>query len=585
MNYTKLLSFPIQYFYIVGITIVVIFAAFSQLMEGNVLNSTSLQFVVDKEVELAPRGKILDSVGRVLAQDVKAFDIYLKYSKEMEKDYSDLLEYFDNNDIDIEKLLEEIDTNLQWDQRVLSLLDTSQVSKMEQVFKDIPNLEVRSRFIRHYSLPYEFAHITGYTGIVDEETVKEGEYKTDEFIGKYRLEKLYEENLRGIPGQIIHDGLSEISIPPIEGDSIYLTIDASWQDQLYRWLAEYNNRNNAAGGAGVIMDSETGEIKAMVSYPGFDVNTIVRGISADSFSDLQSSRTTPLIDKAIVGSYTPGSIFKLITSYSLLNNNIIKKTSTFFSNQCLNLGGGFEFCEYGKNFYGELNLENALIKSSNLYFCNYALKMSEEKGFSYLVSDAQEFGIGSPTGIEFESESKGVMDSPTRKLEVTGDGWFDGDTCNAVIGQGAVTVSPIQMAVAVSMIQNGGKKLKPHFIYKIKHNDGTEEFYNQPQIIETVNMPESISTAIKEGMYGVAYNNGSVVARFFSDLKDYNIHAKTGSAETLENMNGVFVERVHGWIVGTFDKDGKTYTFSFFQQYGGGGYYIAPMLKDFLQSI
>ncbi|MCA9380820.1 hypothetical protein KC678_00985 [Candidatus Dojkabacteria bacterium] len=586
MNYKKYLSIPIQYLYMLGITVVIMFAGFSQIIEGNELNSTSLQFVVDKDVVEAPRGKILDVKGRVLAEDVKDFDIYLNYSSELENEYNQVVEYLGENNLeDTKKLLKSIDFDLDQNQRIFELLDSSQVEVLNPLLETIPNLEVSSRYVRHYNYPYQFTHILGYTGLVEAQDVIENGYGNEDFIGKYRIEKLYEDDLRGTSGQTIHDGLSEISIPPIEGDSIYLSIDAHWQNQLYRQLEEYNNRNGAAGGAAVIMDSETGEVKAMVSYPGFDTNAIVRGLSPESFNILQTARSQPLLDKAVAGSYTPGSIFKLITSYSLLNNNIITKASTFFSNQCLNLGGGFEFCEFGRNFYGLLDLPHALMKSSNLYFCNYSLELSKDKGLSYFVADAQKFGIGSPTGINLESEASGTMDSPTRKLEVTGDGWFDGDTCNAVIGQGAITTSPLQMAVVVSMIENGGKKLQPNIVYKIRHSDGVEEYLNQTTVLDNIEIPDQIINSIKEGMSGVAYNNASAVSRFFTDLKDFNIHAKTGSAETLENLNGVFVERVHGWIVGTFDKDGKTYTFSFFQQYGGGGYYIAPMLKDFLQNI
>ncbi len=574
---------PVQAIYFFGLTIVLLFAFLVQYREGSDLEAMSINFIVSEDVIDAPRGLILDSRGRILAENELVYDVSLIYSSDLADSYDALKAYLSlNNREDMILLLNDINSELEQNKLLVKNLSVDEIAIFESFNIENEVLNFKPHYIRKYLYPEEFSHILGYTGPVTEEDILNG-YSSDEYVGKYRVEKLYEEFLRGTKGRRIKDGLSEIQIPSKSGGNVHLTIDAYWQNTLYKLLGESTEQHNAAGGAGVIMNAKTGDIKAMVSYPGFNTNEIVRGIDPETFTYLEQSRKQPLLDKAIGGAYTPGSIFKIVTSYALLENEIITPTTQFFSNQCMQLGGGYDFCEFGKNFYGTMNLKRALEKSSNLYFCNFTLKLSEEKGISKFVETAEKFGVGSLTGIELEGENPGNMDSPEYKVSVTGESWFDGDICNAAIGQGAVVVSPIQVSYILAILANNGLKVTPSVVDYIETDKGIEHKNNTTNITyEKFN--SNYAESIFEGLSGVAYSIESAVYRFLKDIP-YNVKAKTGSAETYENINGVQVERVHSWIVGTFDYNNETYTFSFFHQYGRGGYYIAPLLKDFLSSI
>ncbi len=574
--YRRIFFIPVQLLYFMGAIIIIISGFYVQFSSGSELEALSVNFIISEDFISAPRGLILDSEGRILADNELVYDVYLKYSIEMEANYYALKESIDSKSLNTR--INEIDFNLERDQKVLGNVNQEYIDNLA----NLSFLELEPKYIRNYRYPIEFAHILGYTGLVSEEDLGKGYGNNDE-IGKYRVELLYEDSLKGVKGKRVSEGLSEILIPSKPGSNVHLTIDSSWQNNLYRILGDYAERQNAAGGAGVIMNVETGAIKAMVSYPGFDTNLIVNGISEEQFNIIESSRSQPLLDKAIGGAFTPGSIFKIFTAYSLLENEIIGPSSKFFSNQCMQLGAGYEFCEFGRNFYGEMNLKRALEKSSNLFFCNYSLELDKQKGITEFVETADMFGIGKLTGINFEGENSGNLDSPEYKKEVTGEEWFDGDTCNAVIGQGAILVSPIQVAVALATLNNEGKVLTPYVVEYINHKDNIE-YVGRTDKDALELFKQEYANNISEGLSGVAYSNQSAVSGFLKDLP-YNIKAKTGSAETYEIVNGVPVERVHSWIVGTFDYEGETYSFSFFHRYGGGGYYISPVLRDFLNTI
>ena len=566
---------PIQLFYFLGILIILFFGFKVQFTKGSELKSESINFIVSQENVDAPRGLILDSEGRVLAQNELVYDVYIRYDKNLLESYNKL------KSLKIESLfLKDIDTSLRRDQKVIANVSSDLVKTLKET--NLNNLEFYPKYIRNYLYPEEFSHVIGYTGPVDQNDINNGS-KPNSLKGKYRVEKLYEDELKGIPGELIKEGLSQIKINSKPGSNIHLTIDAKWQNSLYALMKDYSKKYNAAGGAGVVMNAKTGELKALVSFPGFNTNQIVRGISKEDFDSLESSRDKPLLDKATGSAFTPGSIFKVITSYSLLNNKVIDSFSTFFSNQCINLGIGYNFCEFNKNFYGQLDLKKALEKSSNLFFCNYALELDNKKGILQFIEAAKSFGIGKPTEIEFENENIGNMDSPEYKASLSGEKWFDGDTCNIAIGQGSILVSPIQMAVALSILNNDGKKVKPYFIDYIESQGNFKYF--KPEIVDTVlDFDENYVEEINTGLSGVAYNYESPVFGFLKDL-NYNVKAKTGSAETVEFIDGKQFDRVHSWIIGTFDYNGEMFTFSFFQRYGGGGYYITPLLRDFLNNI
>lgn len=544
-----------------------------QVTQGGEYAFLSSNLVVNDQQETPARGLILDKNSTILAKNNESFSIFIsnlaRISNIQKVEEYKSAHYFEEK----EEVL-----------RIFNLTNeevSNFINSLTEEDSDYYRIEIRQ--IREYPYAVQFAHIVGYTGIASAEDVASG-YRGVDSVGKYKLEKQLEENLRGVNGKKLYVDGVEYDKQSEPGQNVYLTIDKNWQLALYNKLSQRAEEYYAAGGAGVIVDNSNGDVIAQVSYPGYDTNLFVKGISSSDYSNLTSDRRKPLLDKAIGLASAPGSTYKIISAYNLLENNVIDQSSRYYSNRCVDLGAGYNFCEFGKFFYGDMNVERALYKSSNLFFCNYTLQDYRSNQMNNFIESSKLFNVGEKTGIDLDGEAAGILDSPELKKANTGDSWFDGDTCNAAIGQGAMLLTPLQMAMVVSALENRGTYYKPHIIERIESVDGNIVHQRQPEVLKTIPVSDNTLNLIRSGLNSVAKNPDGTVYPFLKDSPG-NIRAKTGTAEVFENVNGQFVYRTHGWIVGAFDYDNKSYSFAFHLSYGGGGFYIAQVVRDFLGCV
>jgi len=390
--------------------------------------------------------------------------------------------------------------------------------------------------------------------------------------------------LKGTKGKKYYVGDVEVQENPEPGDDINLTINNSWQTLLYRLLEKHSDQDNAAGGGGAIIDDSDGSVVTLASFPGINTNDFLTGISTDNYNALLNDRNAPFNDKAVGSPDAPGSIFKIITGYDLLQNNIIDRSSTFLSQGCLQLGGGYNFCEYGKEQFGLENIERALYKSSNMFFCHFLLQQDKTSNLDPFLNSANLFNIGQKTNIDLIGEDAGNMDSPSYRKETLNLSWFDGDTCNTAIGQGSILVTPIQMAMVASTIANKGIYYQPHILKNVQDVYKNMVKQTQAQVVKTIPISDETLSLINSGMSQVANNPEGTVYYFLHDLPG-NLRVKTGTAEAYENVNGQQIYRTHGWIVGTFDYNNKSYSLAFHLRYGGGGFLIGNLLKEFVRCV
>jgi penicillin-binding protein 2 len=278
-----------------------------------------------------------------------------------------------------------------------------------------------------------------------------------------------------------------------------------------------------------------------------------------------------LLDKVIGVQAAPGSIFKLVSAYAALEKGIIEPESMYYSNGCMKIGD-HSFCEYGKFALGNLDLRNAIKRSSNIYFCQSSLKLANEQGIPALVNAAADLGIGKKTGIIFEGEASGVMASPEYKSRVFGERWFGGDTCNTAIGQGMVATTPMQMAMVVGTLANSGIRLAPNVIKEISDQSGTFVSGGIAQELAKIPLAHSTEVAILDGMKMAAQEWGGTAAAFLAD-NPASFRIKTGSAEA--------VEGVHSWMVGTFQYQGRVFAFAAHIHFGGGSRNVIPVMDEF----
>lgn len=553
-----------------------------------------------KVTQVAPRGIIFDSTGKKVAYNTMSYSVYIKtdmltgekedelfeklatYLKRTKQELADLykLKAYDENGAKQSGLRVTVASNVAYEEYI-NLLAYEVDLKNYGVF-------INSEPIRYYEFPNSLSNVIGYVGDPNAEDVKNGIYP-ESTVGREGLERFYDTYLRGKEGlQIFEkDPLSgqskKYTTQEAEaGSSINLTIDGRWQATLYTALKNRAAEVNAFAGAGVIINSKTGEVKAMATFPGYNNNTFTQGISYTEYQGLINDPRQPLFNRPIALQLPPGSTWKVFAATAGLEGQAITEDTVFFSNRCMDLPGDIKFCEADKGYMGEVDLMKAFAASSNIYFCNTAIALNTKYGGpSYLLDTAGTFGLGKKTGIDLYGEANGTLPSPELKWQIYHEPWYIGDDCNTVVGQGLVTVTPLQMAVATAAIVNGGNVMKPYIVSSIMDQDGniTKEF--MPEVRGEVEASQATLDIVQKGMRG-AVTNGTASA-----LKDLPGEAigKTGSSDASEVINGKRYTGAHSWVIGCFDYQEENYCFAVILQYGGRGFKSVTVMKNFISCL
>ncbi len=411
------------------------------------------------------------------------------------------------------------------------------------------------------------SHILGTVGKITEDELKsrKNDYGFNDIIGKTGIEYVYEEYLKGKNGtrqiDMSVDGAATdeyISKEAIAGSNVVLTIDANLQKVAESSLKAniekiasggFAEKSNANAGAVVVMNVNTGEVLAIASYPDYEPQLFVDGISTEKYNEYTNSEDTPLINRAISGAYAPGSTFKMITAIAGLESGVISPTEK------INDTGVYPrahkpVCWYYTSYHsghGYLNVSDAIKHSCNYFFYETGYRM----GIDTLSKYASYFGLGKKTGIELPSEVSGDL-ACREKVEKDNKSWYIGDTLSAAIGQSYNNFTPIQMAKYISMLVNGGKQVDVSIVKTIVNPDGTEvskeeinEFTNnklKSDIAEeeNLNIKKENLNSVLEGMRGVTSESGGTAYSTFKDFK-IELGGKTGSAQAGNKTNGWFV--------------------------------------------
>lgn len=327
-----------------------------------------------------------------------------------------------------------------------------------------PEVEVQANLARHYPLGEAMAHVIGYTGLISEQDlndIDQTKYRGTYVIGKYGIEKAYEDILRGNAGyeQVETDARGRMvrhldQIPPNAGKNIYLSIDSKLQLLAYDALQSNN-------GAVVAIDVKTGGVLAMVSKPSFDPNLFVKGIQQEVYNKLQHSKERPLFHRAVRGQYSPGSTVKPLVALQALDLNVISTATKFHDHGYFQLHAeGRMYRDYKPDGHGIVNVESSIVSSCSTFFYFVADKLGIENMHDIFVR----FGLGSTTNIDIEGEATGIAPSPAWKRKVKRQSWFQGETLITGIGQGYTLVTPLQMATVASTIANRGIRIQPSLI-------------------------------------------------------------------------------------------------------------------------
>ncbi len=414
-------------------------------------------------------------------------------------------------------------------------LNEEEVAKFSLERYRFPGVAVQAQMIRFYPKGSSFAAIVGYMGRINEkelQSVDPVNYSASNFIGKTGVEKYYEAQLHGTVGyqQIetnVHGQIIRIlkQTRPIAGRSITLTIDSNLQKLAQQALGNQK-------GAIVALDPRNGEVLAFVSNPSFDPNLFVSGIRQHDYEILQNEPGNPLYNRALRGTYHPGSTIKPFISTGALLENVVTPTFTIHDTGEFQINGkGRIYHNFRRHAYGDVNLLKALAVSSDIYFYNLSLRM----GINLIYTSLKRFGFGSPTGIDLPDEGSGILPNPQWKEKAYNTPWYGGDTLNCGIGQGFLLVTPTQLAFAVSALAEWGERWKPHVVLSWRKSDETVDF-TKPQHLESINLPPDILSFIRTAMQHVVNAPGGTAERFFPGVP-YTLAGKTGTAQVYSLKN------------------------------------------------
>ena len=498
----------------------------------------------------APRGLIYDSEGKVLVNNLPGYAVVLqkqsKYKEETLQRLSTLL------DMPVEDIKKKIAASANYYEPIMlkNNLDIQLVTRIEEQRRYMPEVMLTVQTIRNYPYHELAVHALGYVGEVSEYEMERNLFKDvtqGSIVGKEGLEKSYDKYLRGVDGAFMEEvdvGGNVVkhyeSIQPVQGKSLKLTLDYELQAELEKFtdkhLAYLRNSGIAPGAraaAVVALDPRTGAVRAMVSRPGYDPNWFVHGISSKNWNSINNDPNFPMNNKVITGEYPPGSTFKIVTGSAAFELKKVGLDEPIFD-------GGFHplvptMGNAGGEVLGWLTFIKALAMSDNVYF----YELGNRVGIDNIAKYARIYGFGEKTGIDLDGESKGLVASKDIKRKIWNEDWRLGDTFNAAIGQGFNLTTPMQLAVMLSIVANGGVKYQPYLVDSILNVDGS--VFEKPKRHEGKHIDVSQQTIdyIRMGMSATTQEGGT--ASYFSGLPKA-IAGKTGTAENSHGRDhGLFV--------------------------------------------
>ncbi len=537
--------------------------AYSEQAERNSVKSLPI---------LAPRGKILDRDGRVIVDNHSSWTLLLSRENLKTQHLPEIAEGLHLDLADLNAKLYRYRSRPKFEPIVLK----EELSPGELAFVEahrdpafFPELELIRAQKRLYPQNGMAAHVIGYTGEISDSELDSPEYANEEpgaVIGKFGLERKYNDQLRGIDGsrQVKVDNLGrerEVleNKEAIPGKSLQTTLDLDLQ-------AVGELAMDGRVGALIALDPRNGEILAMVSRPTFDPNKFAVRIKSSDWKEIANDPDHPLLNRAIQAQLAPGSTFKPIMALAGLETSTIDDEFTAHCAGGASFYGHFYKCE---KVHGAIQLHRAIVLSCDAYFYTVGVKL----GIDQIAFYGDRVGFGHKTGVDLPGEAEGVMPSTAWKARNYHQKWFGGDTVSVAIGQGAVTVTPIQLASAIGGIAMGGAWHRPHLLISDTKTEKPRVWALNPENVKKV----------VAGMYGVV-NEGGTGGRAI--IPGIHVCGKTGSAQTAS----MDYAKSHGglkdnsWFVGFAPCEAPEIVVAALWEGGVQGAYSAPIVRDVMKA-
>ena len=563
--------------------------SYLQLINGRKYRELSQQNSVRVVPLQAPRGKILDRNGRLLAGVKPCFNICVvrKDVKNMESLLGRLLPLLNEPDSAVRVRLKQMLNQPAYLPAVIKRgADWDEISRIEARLSELPGVVIDVTPGRKYPYGSIAPHLLGYLGELSQEDIDSGRFPTaapGDLVGKYGIEARYQTELAGLKGERTLEVDSRMMLKrvlsermPVPGDDIFLTLDLDLQMAAEEGLGDQV-------GAVVALEPSSGRILAIASTPKFDPEVFARGISTQEWKVLNDPLYRPMRNKALQEAYAPGSTFKIVMAGAALQEKIVDESTTFFCNGSFKLGRRRFRC-WDWRGHGKTNIYKALVESCDVYFYNVGLKLGVDRIARY----ARGFGLGQRTGIDLPGEQRGLVPTREWKRKRFHEAWQKGETLNVSIGQGFVLATPVQMASLIASVANGGTIYRPGYVERLVGPDGIpeQEFASH----EKGKLPVSLENLaiVKRALKGVVQGQHGTARK--CRIKGIEVAGKTGTAQVIKQTKRRQSEKMewkyrdHAWFVAYAPADNPLIAVAVLVEHGGhGGSAAAPIARQVME--
>ena len=467
-------------------------------------------------------------------------------------------------------------------------VDWPSVVDIETHQLDLPGVYVSVRGQRSYATNGIMAHVLGYLKEINADQLRrlrKAGYRRGDEIGQRGLEKRWEQHLAGRSGgeKVEVDAMGRKvrvidRMKATPGHNVVLTLDRELQQVAYDEL-------KGKEGSVVVLKVDTGAVLALVNSPAFNPNEFARGLTPGEWRQITEHEDDPLVNRASQGQYPPGSTFKIVTALAALQEGVISPNKTLFCGGSYRVGNR-TIRDWKKGGHGQINMHEALVQSCDVYF----YQISQRLGIDKIARYARRFGLGTTTGIKLSESSGVVPDRAWKKRNIPGEPWYPGETPQVAIGQGFLSVTPLQMANMVAAVANGGTVYRPWFVSQVRsHNGEVMEQYG-PVRTGTVGLKKVNLGIIRRALFDVVHGKQGTARGVRSDV--IKIAGKTGTAQVAE-MRGEAVKskdlpyevRDHAWFVAYAPAENPEIAVATLVEHGGhGGTVAGPITKRVIEA-
>ncbi len=576
----------------VAFSLLIMRLVYLQIIEGEKYRKLSENNCIRLRSIKASRGLIYDRNGELLVDNRPSFDL-----KIVPKDAKPLKET-------IRKLSRLI--NVPYDNLISTVCGNSRMSKFKPCLLkknisrdmlavieahsfDLPGVMVTVEPRRNYIFKSSCAHVLGYLGEINKKELKSGRYpgvSGGDSIGRYGVEKTFEKILRGKRGgqQIEVDVNGRLvrvlkTVDPIPGKNIILTLDHQLQKEAEAML-------KGKAGAIVALDPNNGDVLVMASSPAFDPNDFIGGISSAKWKLLRNNPLRPMMNKAIQGEYPPASTFKIVTAIAGLEEGVITKTTTEFCPGYYKFGNRIYRC-WKRWGHGNVNVVQALEQSCDVFFYH----VGEQLGVDTIAQYARGLGLGRLTGIKLDNERAGLIPTSAWKKRRFKVPWQGGETLSVAIGQGFDLVTPLQMAVLIAAVGNGGTLFRPKILKYVQTFDGKIVFRQEPEITGGIPAGPETLKIVRQGLLDVVQGDKGTARRI--RIPGVEIAGKTGTAQVFnlkkkdreKDKKLAYMLRDHAWFICYAPAEKPVIAISVLIEHGEhGSSSAAPMAREIVMS-